>query len=411
MLANSGDLQAIIFKADSKKTTIAYKLEYDQVKNVGKLTIARADGARWEYTIGIVNGNKFIDMRVNSLAGYHPFDNVKVSVSENAARDISAIEYAITTVNKTFVNAGKVTEPVEDTRTIYEKIAGTYKSGNYYNETSPWWWWLGFELKADGTMIMTGGLSELGSYEIKEITDTFGEIMIDCSYPLVKRDGYVHVGYYALIDGQYVFRITNCGMNCAKWAFWDFTPDGCTFTTWSVFDEVVGEGASYTDGSATLTLNKLGPKPDERKESYTGASFTLVDGEVTITGNYDFVPASRTAGKLFMDITTEPEASRYIIGEYKRVNDKYVIAFTVKTATLDKTYIMSVGSLDGVYAQIKGTYFGAENITFTSAAEVTFSSISAGTISENGITANFVIEDGRIKISYVKNGLDYVAIK
>lgn len=390
-----------------ERTKIAYKLEFDSVKNIGKLTIRRADGAEWNYMVGIVNGNKFIDMRVNSLAGYPPFDNVKVSVPENAARDISAIEYAITTANKTFVNAGKVTESVEDTRTIYEKIAGTYKSGNYYNETSPWWWGLGFELKADGTMIMTGGLSDLGSYEIKEITDTFGEIMIDCSYPLVKRDGYVHVGYYALIDGQYVFRITNCGMNCEKWAFWDFTPDGCAFTTWSVFDELVGEGTSYTDGSATLTLNKLGPKP----ESYAGASFTLTDGEVTITGNYDFVPTSRTAGKLFMDITTEPEASRYIIGEYKRVNDKYVIVFTVKTATLDKTYIMSVGSLDGVYAQIKGTYFGAENITFTDAAEVTFSSISAGTISENGITANFVIEDGRIKISYVKNGLDYVAIK
>lgn len=394
-----------------ESTTIAYKLEFDSVKNIGKLTIGRADGARWNYTVGIVNGNKFIDMRVNSLAGWNPFDNVKVSVPENAARDISAIEYAITTANKTFVNAGKVTESVEDTRTIYEKIAGTYKSGNYYNETSPWWYSLGFELKADGTMIMTGGLSELGSYEIKEITDTFGEIMIDCSYPLVKRDGYVHVGYYALIDGQYIFRITNCGMDCAKWAFWDFAPDGCSFTTWSVFDELVGEGTSYTDGSATLTLNKLGPKPDETKESYAGASFTLVDGEVTITGNYDFVPTSRTAGKLFMDITTEPEASRYIIGEYKRVNDKYVIIFTVKTATLSKTYIMSVGSLDGVYAQIKGTYFGAENITFTNAAEVTFSSISAGTISENGITANFVIEDGRIKISYVKNGLDYVAIK
>ena len=394
-----------------ESTTIAYKLEFDSVKNIGKLTIGRADGARWNYTVGIVNGNKFIDMRVNSLAGYPPFDNVKVSVPENAARDISAIEYAITTVNKTFVNAGKVTEPVEDTRTIYEKIAGTYKSGNYYNETSPWWWGLGFELKADGTMIMTGGLSELGSYEIREITDTFGEIMIDCSYTLVKRDGYVHVGYYALIDGQYVFRITNCGMNCAKWAFWDFTPDGCTFTTWSVFDEIVGEGTEYTDGSATLTLNKLGPKPDENKESYKGASFTLTDGEVTINGNYDFVPTSRTAGKLFMDITTEPEASRYIIGEYKRVNDKYVIVFTVKTATLDKTYIMSVGSLDGVYAQIKGAYFGAESITFTNAAEVKFSSISAGTISENGITANFVIEDGRIRIVYVKNGLDYVAVK
>ena len=394
-----------------EKTKIAYKLEYDQVKNVGKLTIGRADGARWEYTIGIVNGNRFIDMRVKSLAGYTPFDNVKVAVSENAARDIAAIEYAITTVNKTFENAGKVTEPTEDTRTIYEKIAGTYKSGKYYNETSSWWWGIGFTLNADGTMIMTNNLSDVGSYEIREITDTFGEIIIDCSYSLVKRDGYVHVGYYALIDGQYIFRITNCTMKCAKWAFWDFTPAGSSFTTWSVFDEMVGEGTEYTDGSATLTLNKLGPKPDETKESYKGASFTLTDGEVTINGNYDLVPTAHGAGKLFMDITTEPEASRYIIGEYKLMGDKYVLVFTVNTATLSKTYMMSVGGLEVAYEQVKGAYFGAESITFTNAAEVKFSSVSAGTISENGITANFVIESGRVKIVYVKNGLDYVAVK
>lgn len=408
----AAEVEGAYIQGGFERTKIAYKIDFDYAKNVGTLTVRWENGHNYVFNIGIVNGNRFIDMRdpsITGAGGHAPFNTIKVADKSRAGRDYAAIEYAITTVNKTFVNAGKVTESVEDTRTIYEKIAGTYKSGNYYNETSSWWWGIGFTLNADGTMIMTNNLSDVGSYKIKEITDTFGEIMIDCSYSLVESADYV--GYYALIDGQYVFRITNRAMNCAKWAFWDFAPDGCTFTTWSVFDEVVGEGASYSDGSATLTLNKLGPKPDESKESYTGASFTLVDGEVTITGNYDFVPTSRTAGKLFMDITTEPEASRYIIGEYKRVNDKYVIVFTVKTATLDKTYIMSVGSLDGVYAQIKGTYFGAENITFTDAAEVTFSSISAGTISENGITANFVIEDGRIKISYVKNGFDYVAIK
>ncbi len=394
-----------------ENTTIAYKLDFDTVKNVGKLTIGRADGARWEYTIGIVNGNKFIDMRVNSLAGYDGFDNVKVAVSENAARDIAAIEYAITTANKTFVNAGATTSAPVDTRTVYEKIAGTYKTGSYYNETDNWWWGIGLTLNADGTMVMTHDASQTGTYEIREITDTFGEIIIDCPYPIVARDGVIHTGYYALIDGQYVLRLTNCAMNCAKWAFWDFAPAGCTFTTWSVFDELVGEGTSYTDGNATLTLNKLGAKPDESKEDYTGAKFTLTDGDVTISGNYDLVPVSHGAGKLFMDITTEPEASRYIIGDYKLVGENYVLVFTINTANLSKTYMMSVGSLDGVYNQVRGTYFGAENIEFTSAAEVSFSSITEGTISENGITASFFIEDGRIKITYTKNGLDFVAMK
>ena len=388
-------------------TKIAYKIEFDSVKNVGKLTIGWANGSRRNYTIGIVNGNKFIDMRTDSLAGYNGFDNVKVAVSENAARDIAAIEYAITTANKTFVNAGATTEAPVDTRTIYEKIAGTYKTGKYYGETDNWWWGIGVTLNADGTMVMTQDASKTGTYEIREITDTFGEIIIDCPYPIVKRDGVIHTGYYALIDGQYVLRLTNCAMNCAKWAFWDFAPAGSTFTTWSVFDELVGEGTSYTDGNATLTLDKLGEKPT----IYTGAKFTLTDGEVTISGNYDLVPTAHGAGKLFMDITTEPEASRFIIGDYKLIGGNYVLVFTINTADLSKTYMMSVGSLDGVYNQVRGTYFGAETIEFTSAAEVTFSSITSGTISENGITASFVVEDGRIKITYAKNGLDFVAIK
>lgn len=399
-----------------ERTTIAYKIDYfDYLKNVGKLTIGWANGTRKQYTIGIVNGNKFIDMRVNSIAGYNAFDNVKVSASENAARDIAAIEYAISTANKTFVNAGSTTGTSVDTRTIYEKIAGTYYSGKYYGEDSNWWWGIGFKLGADKSFAM----ASLGqgtfdtTYTIKEITDTYGEIYIDNhpDFKLTQRGSEVYVGYYALIDGQYIFRITNTQMNCAKWAFWDFTPTGCTFTTWSVFDELVGEGTSYTDGNATLTLNKLGAKPDESKEDYTGAKFTLTDGDVTISGNYDLVPTAHGAGKLFMDITTEPEASRYIIGDYKLIGGNYVLVFTINTANLSKTYMMSVGSLNGVYDQVRGTYFGAETIEFTSAAEVNFSSITAGTISENGITADFVIENGRIKITYTKNGLDFVAIK
>lgn len=402
-----------------ESTTIAYKLDFDSVKNVGKLTIGWANGTRKQYTIGIVNGNKFIDMRVNSIAGYDAFDNVKVSVSENAARDIAAIEYAISTANKTFVNAGSTTGTSVDTRTIYEKIAGTYNTDNYYHEhgtsgEDKWWWGIGITLNADKTMTANCEGGHNGTFEIREICDTFGEIIIDCPYPIVARDGVVHTGYYALIDGQYVLRLTNCAMNCAKWAFWDFAPAGCTFSTWDVFDEMVGTGKVFTDGNATIKLDGVVESSADNsanKNSYTGAKFTLTDGDVTISGNYDLVPTAHGAGKLFMDITTEPEASRYIIGDYKLIGGNYVLVFTISTANLSKTYMMSVGSLNGVYDQVRGTYFGAETIEFTSAAEVNFSSITAGTISENGITADFVIENGRIKITYTKNGLDFVAIK
>ncbi len=410
-------------KENYDRTDMAYKIDFDYSKNVGKLTVRFANGNKFVFNIGIVNGNRFIDMRdpsITGVGGWAPFNNVKVADDANADRDIAAIEYALATANRTFVNAGATTETPVDTRTIYEKIAGTYKTDNYYHEygtsgNEKWWWGIGVTLNEDGTMVMTHDASQTGTYELREITDTFGEIIIDCPYPIVKRDKVVHTGYYALIDGQYVLRLTNCAMNCHKWAFWDFAPAGSTFSTWDVFDELVGEETSYTDGNATIKLDGVVESSVDNstnKNSYQGAKFTLTDGEVTISGNYDLVPTAHGAGKLFMDLTAEKtEESRYVIGEYKLIGENYVLVFTINTATLSKTYMMSVGSLDGAYNQVRGTYFGAETIEFTSAAEVTFSSITTGTISENGVTANFVIEDGRIKIVYVKDELDFVAIK
>ena len=392
-----------------EKDKIAYKIDYDYTKNVGKLTMLR-DGYEYVYTIGIINGNRFIDMRTPSIAGYSPFDNLKVTDSSRAESDYAAIEYAISTANKTFVNAATPAgTPEVDTRTIYEKIAGTYKTGKYYGETDAWWWWnIGVVLNADGTMYATCDAAKVGTYTINEITDTFGEILIDCPYPIVSGN----VGYYALIDGYYVVRLTNTAMLTEKWSFWDFTPDGCSFSTWDVFDAVTGEGTTYTDGSATLKLDKLGAKPVEGKEYYTGAAFTLTDGDVTVSGRYDFVPTAVGAGKLFVNIPSEAdEAKRYIIGDYKLIGDNYVLSFSIDTAGITKTYLMSVGSLDGVYAQVTGSYFGVENIEFTSAAEISFNSLTSGTITENGITANFVIEGDRVTLTYVKDGLDVVVIK
>ena len=73
--------------------------------------------------------------------------------------------------------------------------------------------------------------------------------------------------------------------------------------------------------------------------------------------------------------------------------------------------MFAIGGTDVVKAELYGKYYGTENITFTSAAEINFTSISTGTITENGVTASFAMEDGRIKLTYVKNGLDYIAIK
>lgn len=394
-----------------EKTKIAYKIDYDYSKNVGKLTIMWENGYNYVYNIGIVNGNRFIDMSspsITGVGGYAPFNNLKVVIDSQADNDYAAIEYAISTANKTFVNAATPVGTEEDTRTIYEKIAGTYKTRKYYGESSAWWHGIGVVLNADGTMYATCAADQTGTYTINEITDTFGEILIDCPYPIVSGN----VGYYALIDGYYVVRLTNTAMLTEKWSFWDFTPDGCTFSTWDVFDAVTGEGTTYTDGSATLKLEKLGAKPIEGAEYYTGAAFTLTDGDVTVSGRYDFVPTAVGAGKLFINIPTEAEeAKRYIIGDYKLIGDSYVLSFSIDTAGISKTYIMSVGSLDGVYAQVTGSYFGVEEIEFTSAAEISFSSLNSGTITENGITANFVIEGDRVTLTYVKDGLDVVVIK
>lgn len=392
-----------------ERTTIAYKIDFDYSKNVGKLTVMWGDGSHsFVYNIGIVNGNRFIDMRdpsITGVGGYAPFNNLKMTVVDQADNDYATIGYAISTLNKTFVNAAKPADaPAADTRTIYEKIAGNYKTKKYYGETESWWHDIGIVLNADGSLSMSGGVKCTGTYTINEITDTFGEISINGSYNLTNGN----VGYYALIDGYYVIRLTNVAMNAQKWSFWDFLPDGCSFSTWDVFDAVTGEGTTYTDGSATITLDKLGAK----SQFYTGATFTLTDGDVTVTGSYDFVPTAVGAGKLFINIPSEAEDSkRYIIGEYKLVGDSYVLSFSIDTAGITKTYLMSVGSLDGVYAQVTGSYFGVENIEFTSEAEISFTSITSGTISENGITAKFVIDGDRVTLAYERDGLDIVVIK
>lgn len=408
---------------DSNFTTgkIAYRIEYDYEKNVGTLIIKGQVDKK--YTIGMINGVRYIDMR-DPINGWDEWGDVKVSdISKfvmtdkgyhNWQVDIDAIyptiEYSIATANKTFVNAGSVVEQPEDTRTIYEKIAGLYKTRSYYHETSTWWWGIGVQLNADGTMYATCDAAKIGTYTLTEITDTFGEIRIKCSYPITNDE----VGYYALINGQYVFRLTVKAMLTAENAYWDLTPDGCSFSTWDVFDAMTGgESKTYSDGKATLTLNAPGNKKDKDGTRYEGAKFTLVDGETTLSANYDLIPTAIGAGKIVLNKIVYsgdneiPVGSLICVGDYKLIGENYVIVFTVN----GKTYMFAIGGADAVKAQLCGNYFGTENITFTSAAEVTFSSISAGTITENGITASFVMEDGRIKLTYVKNGLDYVVIK
>lgn len=392
------------------KTDIAYKITFDNSKNVGKLTLKYKDGREKHFTIGVVNGNKFIDMRQDTIAGYTPFDNLKVANKNTAstkfnatlsAEDYAAIESAIASYNKTFTNIGESTGTVAPTKSIYEKIAGTYNSKNYYGETSNWWWGIGFVLNADGTMSNSGGPAATGTYTITELSDTFGEIRFDYSYGLTDKN---YVAYYALIDGQYVIRLTNTAMLTNQWSYWDFLPSGCSFSTWNVFDALVGEDGTYTSGNATLTLNVPGAKPNtesanKEEKYYKGANFTLVDGETTINGTYDIVAMSNTKGKIFFVVN-----GAMTLGEYELVGGKYVITVTFN----DKAYAFNI---DQLKERVVGNYYGVENVEFTDAAEVTFVSTTEGTVTENGITAKFVISGDRVTLTYVKDGLDIVVIK
>lgn len=404
--------------ASYTKEKIAYRIEYDYEKNVGTLIIKGQSDKK--YPLGIANGVRFVDMR-DPINGWDEWGDIKVAdiskfvMTEKGYHDwqvdidaiYPTIEYALSTAGKTFVNAGAATEQPEDTRTIYEKFAGLYKTRKYYHETGSWWWGIGVRFNADGSMYVTADSSKVGTYTLTEITDTFGEIRIKCSYPIVENE----VGYYALIDGQYVLRLTNRAMLTAQNSYWDLTLDGCTFSTWNVFDEIAGNGSkTYTDGEATLTLNVPGTKRDDATR-YEGAAFTLTDGETTLTANYDLIPTAIGAGKIVLNQITYsgdvPTGTLICMGDYKIVGENYVIVFTVN----NKTYMFAIGGTDVVKAELYGKYYGTENITFTSAAEINFTSISTGTITENGVTASFAMEDGRIKLTYVKNGLDYIAIK
>ena len=374
---------------------IAYKIDYDYSKNVGKLAVWKGDNNSIRYyTVGIVNGNRFIDMRDPAISrGYPPYDNIKMTNTANAERDYAAIESAIASYNKTFTNIGESTGTVAPTKSIYEKIAGTYKSRKLYHENKSWWWGIGFVLNADGTMSTTSGTGGTGTYTLTELSDTFGEIRIDCTYALTNKD---YVGYYALIDGQYVFRITTTAQGNAKYSFMDYTADGCTFATWDVFDAILGENGVYTSGDATLTFAAPVSISDQ---PYSGGQFTLVDGETTINGTYDIVAMSNTRGKIFFVVN-----GAMSLGEYELVGGKYVIAVTFN----DKAYAFNV---DQLKERVVGNYYGVENVEFTDASEVTFASTTEGSITENGITAKFVISGDRVTLTYVKDGLDIVVIK
>ena len=324
---------------------------------------------------------------------------------------------------KIYENAGAGAESV--TFDVYADIAGTYKSKTHYGSTDSVWYNLGFTLNADGTTSMSVDKAYTGTYELIPYTDTFGKLNFTPGY--ASGGNYDSTGtfwgYYSKINGEYVMRMMWSPSGVRYWHFIDFSKSGSTFSSWDIFDSVVGTEANavYTDGNATLELALI--VNNYSSTNPAGSKFVFTSGETVVNGTYDFVATSTTAGKIFLDFFATPgyknskdqeiEKIRYVIGEYALIDGQYVISFNYNGVD----YVMNVsGSTDAdvvVRNVISGTYAGASTtLTVDGNSTVNATSLYTGTVNIGDVTAEFVIEDDRIVLTYQDaNYNDIIVVK
>ena len=410
----------------SHTATMKYQLS-ELINGVGTLKMKNNSSTR-EHKYGIINGIRWIDMRNATINGgvnsSYPTETgeftIKFFNNSNRTNARAAVIQQEADYQKLYDNIGDgETGEVVDVD-LYTQIAGTYTSKKAYGSNTDWWWSIGIKLTAEGGASMTQGMSSSeGSYELIPYTDTFGKILFDPNYSQTHL-GEIYEGYYIKINGEFVFRIIMNAAGVKYWHFMDFTKSGSTFSSWDIFDAVVGteSDATYTDGTNTLKLELLAN--NFNSENYIGSKFVFTAGETVVNGTYDFVATSLTAGKIFLDFNPTPKYSddkeRYVIGEYALINGEYVISFTYKGTD----YLMNLsGNTDAqavVKSILKGSYVGTANKTLVIDDTATFvaTDLYNGTVTMGDITATYVIKDGRVILSYntgAENFDDVVMIK
>ncbi len=403
--------------------TLKYKMT-EMVNGVGTITIEKTGGGSVTHKYGITNGLRWIDMRKATIhsgtnSNYPTVSsdfNMKTFNNTSRSAYTPAINEQVENYAKVYENIGSGASAVVETVNIYDDIAGRYVYNGHY-DGSTLTWALSITLGDDSTgddytssFSTNGGAASdaEAKYRLEPITDSYGRIIInhDGLKDYHNNYGADTIGYYSKINGEYVIRIMLEGQGTKYWHFAEFTKETSTFSTWDVFKKI--EGKTYT-GDAELVLNKM---TDTGTMNKVGAKFVFIAGETEVNGTYDFVPTSLTAGKIFMDFNSDPvyynpnDVDRYVIGEYAKFGDNYVISFTYKGVD----YVVSEDD-SAILSMIKGDYKGV-NASFTIGEDATVEAetVYTGKVTMGEITAKYVIEDNRIIVTYKTSDNDDVIL-
>ena len=391
------------------KSTLCYRLvPMTEDGLFGRIYFIKKDSATTYYNstgtiyYGMLNGVMYLTTDAWDPTGTGYFvtcegenrNNVKLNANNHIA-DMNGKVYEN-------AGAGEAAAPFD----IYADFAGKYNSKTQYGSTSSWWWSIGMTFSADKTVSMVGVDSTGGTYELIPYTDSFGKITFTPGYGTNYDGSGTYTGYYAKINGEYVLRIMMRPADVTYWHFMDFRKSGSTFDSWKIFDDVVGteSDATYKGGSASLKLCLIAN--NFTTTGYFGSKFVFTAGDTVINGTYDFVATSLSAGKIFLDFYATPgwnssDTDRYVIGDYALLNGEYVISFTYKGTA----YSMSVNDVNAVAKNaIKGAYAGVSGsqvaLTVDDESTVVSTSAYTGKVTVGGVTADYVIENNRIVITY-----------
>ena len=387
---------------------------------------------------GIANGIRWIDPENLSKVGlWEGYISFKVESAYSSQREtFKAIAKAKIADYEANVDNGYV-GVTEETKSLYEKIAGTYSSRNDYTGNSLSWG-IGFKLESekytDGEYAGKYKASYtvvpgVGYYELEPITNNFGVIRIYTNYAGTfyssGKTGYTE-GWYSEINGEYVLRVHYGPQDGRYWHPFDVTKKGSTFTTWEIFDELAGnaktEGKAtsktYTDASgATLKLENTGSMTNN------GAGFELTLADSLVVGSYDFIAIGNDYGKILMHFGVKEDGANlgyipaqvgnpdyYLIGEYKKIGGKWLISFENKYGK----FVFSEDGLDSVKTELSGAYSGiSENVAIEKSGitSITAENVSKGTFTVGSTVYNYSISDGRTIITARISGKDVIYVK
>jgi hypothetical protein len=238
-----------------------------------------------------------------------------------------------------------------------------------------------------------------------------------------------------------VLRVFTPSQGGTYWHPYDYIQSGSTFSTWNVFDELAGnakvEGTAtsktYTDVSgATLKLENSGVMGNNTKafdmstkdvKEVAGFELTLAGAESAILGSYNFVATGADCGKILMHFSgfkgvnqhhnyndnNAGRTYRYVIGDYKKVGDAYMISFEQQEYG---KFVFTMDAFAGVKDTLAGDYIDLSgetvSINLADISELSATSITEGTFKVGQVVYSYAINEGRTVLNARISGKDVV---